>query len=161
MYWYRCGSFQSPLAPRAFLPRMNHKYKLVTWMWHLAMVAEARYKVQSFIVARGRSQAIKLFFFDMCVTHLQHASYILRKYVILCWSMFYVQQFGQLVHPQSSSYQGGWSFFCQHSAGRDGCAWIRLVAQSVELAKLHNPARCWGQFEEEVHALWPSLPELN
>ena len=59
--------------------------------------------------------------------------------------------------------------FCQ-SAGRDGCAWIRLVAQSVELAtspahvhispflptgEFRNPARCWGQFEE-VHALWPS-----
>lgn len=52
-------------------------------MWHLAMVAEARYKVQSFIVARGRSQAIKLFFFDMCVTQLQHASYIKE----ICYSM--------------------------------------------------------------------------
>ena len=72
-----------------------------------------------------------------------------------------LQQFGQLAHPQSSCYQGGWSFFCQHPAGRDGCAWIRLVAQSVELAKLHHPARCWGQFEEEVRALWPSLPELK
>ena len=52
-------------------------------MWHLAMVAEARCKVQSFIVARGRSQAIKLFLFDMFVTHLQHASYIED----ICYSM--------------------------------------------------------------------------
>lgn len=28
-----------------------------------------------------------------------------------------LQQFGQLAHPQSSCYQGGWSFFCQHPAG--------------------------------------------